>query len=63
MKNRKGEMRVVLFDAIKAVFNLFKVADYGGGGGIYVNDSIAVGGIFELAISLGEVVRIKAVLC
>jgi hypothetical protein len=30
MKNREGEIKVVLFDAVKAVFNLFKVADYGG---------------------------------
>ena len=56
-------LAIVLFDVFEAVFYLFKVADHCGRGSINADNTIAVNSIFKLAETLGEIVRIKAVLC
>ncbi len=57
------DLGIVLFDVFEAVFYLFKVVDHCGRGSIDADNTIAVNGIFKLAVTLGEIVRIKAVLC
>ena len=54
---------IVLFDVFETGFDLFKVADRGGRSSIDADDTVAVNGVFILAVTLGEIVRIKAMLC
>ena len=62
-EQEQGAQRIILFNGFKIIFDELKVANHGGRSGIYVDDAIAVNRIFVLAVALGEVVGIKAMLC